>query len=70
MALRIDFGARLPIGVVRVGLALALIAAFCVESFALPLQLRNGGYEALVQDVDGPGLECPAGLADILRLDR
>jgi hypothetical protein len=44
-------GARLPIGVVRRGLALALIAAFCVESFALPLQLRNGGYEALVRDV-------------------
>ena len=44
-------GARLPIGVVRVGLALALIAAFCAESFALPLQLRNGGYEALVRDV-------------------
>lgn len=44
-------GAYLPIGVVRVGLALALMAAFSVESFALPLQLRNGGYEALVRDV-------------------
>jgi hypothetical protein len=44
-------GARLPIGVVRAGLALALIAAFCVESFALPLQLKNGGYKALVRDV-------------------
>jgi hypothetical protein len=44
-------GARLPIGVVRVGLALTLTAAFCVQSFALPLQLRNGGYEALVRDV-------------------
>jgi 4-amino-4-deoxy-L-arabinose transferase-like glycosyltransferase len=44
-------GARLPIGVVRVALALILIAAFCVESFALPLQLRNGGYETLVRDV-------------------
>jgi hypothetical protein len=43
--------ARLPIGVVRVGLAVALIAAFGVGSFALPLQLRNGGYEALVRDV-------------------
>jgi hypothetical protein len=45
-------GARLPIGVVHVGLSLTLIAAFCVESFALPLQLRNGGYEALVRDVE------------------
>jgi 4-amino-4-deoxy-L-arabinose transferase-like glycosyltransferase len=44
-------GARLPIGVVRVGSAMALMAAFCVGSFALPLQLRSGGYEALVQDV-------------------
>ncbi len=45
------FGARLPIGVVRIGLAAALIAAFCAESFTLPLQLRNGGYAALVEDV-------------------
>jgi hypothetical protein len=45
-------GARLPIGVVRVGLALPLIAAFCAESFALPLQLRNGGYAALVRGVE------------------
>jgi hypothetical protein len=45
-------GARLPIGVVRVGLTLALIAAFCAESFALPLQLRNGGYAMLVRDVE------------------
>jgi len=44
-------GARLPIGLVRVGLALALMAAFCAESFALPLQLRNGGYKALVRGV-------------------
>jgi hypothetical protein len=44
-------GARLPISVVRLGLALALIAAFSVGSFVLPLQLRNGGYEALVRDV-------------------
>jgi hypothetical protein len=44
-------GARLPIGVVRVGLALALIAAFCAESVAFPLQLRNGGYGALVRDL-------------------
>jgi 4-amino-4-deoxy-L-arabinose transferase-like glycosyltransferase len=41
----------LRIGVVRVGLALALTAAFFVQSFALPLQLRNTGYEALVRDV-------------------
>ena len=44
--------ARSWLGVVRVGLAAALIAAFGVETFALPLQLRNGGYGALVQDVD------------------
>ena len=44
-------GARVPIRVARVGLALTVIGAFCVESFALPLQLRNGGYEALVRDV-------------------
>jgi hypothetical protein len=44
-------GTRLPIRVRRVGLALSLIAAFGLESFALPLQLRNGGYEALVRDV-------------------
>ena len=42
---------RLPIGAVRGGLALILIAAFCTESFALPLQLRNGGYGALVRGV-------------------
>jgi hypothetical protein len=44
--------ARLPIGVVSVGLTLALIVAFWAQSFALPLQLRNGGYEALVRDVE------------------
>jgi Dolichyl-phosphate-mannose-protein mannosyltransferase len=42
---------RLPIGAVRVGLALILMAAFYTESFALPLQLRNGGYGKLVRDV-------------------
>jgi 4-amino-4-deoxy-L-arabinose transferase-like glycosyltransferase len=46
-----QFSARLQIGVVRVSLALALIAAFCVTSFALPLQVRNGGYGSLVRDV-------------------
>jgi hypothetical protein len=40
------------IALLRVGLAAALIAAFGVESFALPLQVRNGGYEALVRDVE------------------
>ena len=44
--------ARLPISVVRVGLALTLVAAFCAESVALPLQLRNAGYEILVGDVE------------------
>jgi Dolichyl-phosphate-mannose-protein mannosyltransferase len=49
IALRL--GARLPIGVGRVGLALILMAAFAVGNFALPLQLRNGGYVKLVGDV-------------------
>jgi hypothetical protein len=43
---------RLPIGAVSVGLAGALFVAFSVENFALPLQLRNGGYGALVRDVE------------------
>jgi hypothetical protein len=37
---------------VRVGLAGALFVAFSVQSFALPLQLRNGGYEELVREVE------------------
>jgi 4-amino-4-deoxy-L-arabinose transferase-like glycosyltransferase len=45
-------GVGLPVGVARIGLALILMAVFSVGSFALPLQLRNGGYEALVQDVE------------------
>jgi hypothetical protein len=44
--------ARIPIGVVRTGLALILIAVFSVDSFALPLQVRNGGYEELVRDLE------------------
>jgi hypothetical protein len=44
-------GGRSPIGVVPFGLALVLAATFCVESFALPLRLRTGGYETLVRDV-------------------
>jgi hypothetical protein len=44
--------ALLPIGVGCVGLALILMAVFAVDSFALPLQLRNGGYKALVRDVE------------------
>jgi hypothetical protein len=43
--------ARLTIGIIHLGLGVALIAAFCAESFILPLQLRNGGYGALVRDV-------------------
>jgi hypothetical protein len=43
--------ARLPIGVARTSLALILLVFFSIDSFALPLQLRNGGYEALVRDV-------------------
>jgi hypothetical protein len=45
-------GARFPTPAVRFGLVLILMAAFSLESFALPLQLRNGGYEALVRDVE------------------
>lgn len=44
-------GARLSNRVVRISLALALMAVFCVQSFALPLRLRNTGYEVLVRDV-------------------
>ena len=45
-------GARLPTGVARLALALTLIGAFSVGSFALPPpQVKNGGYEALVRDV-------------------
>ncbi len=45
-------GARLPIGVAQIALALTLIAAFSAGSFALPPpQVKNGGYEALVRDV-------------------
>jgi hypothetical protein len=44
-------GARLPLSFVRIGLALALMVAFGAGTFALPLQLQNGGYEALVREV-------------------
>jgi Dolichyl-phosphate-mannose-protein mannosyltransferase len=53
------FSARRSVGVVRVGLALALTAVFCMESFALPLQLRNEGYTALVRDVEARVLDAP-----------
>jgi Dolichyl-phosphate-mannose-protein mannosyltransferase len=46
-----QLGERLPSGVVRFGLAAALVAAFYVQTFVLPVQLQNGGYEALVRDV-------------------
>ena len=57
---------RVPIGIVRIGLGLTLFAAFCAESFALPLSMRNGGYEALVRDLTAQSLKPPAELADIL----
>jgi hypothetical protein len=41
---------RLPVGTARLAVALALMVAFSIESFALPVQLRNGGYETLVRD--------------------
>ncbi len=45
-------GGRLPIDVVRIGLDLTLIAAFSMTSFALPPpEVKNGGYQVLVQDV-------------------
>jgi hypothetical protein len=44
-------GVRLPIGVARIGLALILMAAFSIDSFALPLQLRNGDVKAKVSNV-------------------
>ncbi len=45
-------GGRLPIDVIRIGLALTLIAAFSVASFALPPpEVKNGGYQELVRDV-------------------
>jgi hypothetical protein len=53
------FSARRSVGIVRVGLALALTTVFCMESFALPLQLRNEGYDALVHDVAARVLDTP-----------
>jgi hypothetical protein len=44
--------ALLPIGVAGVGLVLILTAVFAMDGFALPLELRNRGYEALVRDVE------------------
>jgi hypothetical protein len=46
------FSGRRSMNVFRIGLSLALTAAFCMESFALPLQLRNEGYAILVRDVE------------------
>jgi hypothetical protein len=43
-------GSRLPVEVVRLGVALTLIAAFFLGCFSLPLQLQNGGYGRLVRD--------------------
>jgi Dolichyl-phosphate-mannose-protein mannosyltransferase len=43
--------ARLPIGIVQIGLAVALMALFSLDSFALPIRLRNNGYARLVGDV-------------------
>lgn len=44
-------GKRLPAGVAQAALAAVVLAAFGGESFALPLQLRNAGYDALVKAV-------------------
>jgi hypothetical protein len=53
------FSSRGSVGVVRVGLSLALIAVFYMESFALPLQLKNEGYATLVSDVEARVLDAP-----------
>jgi 4-amino-4-deoxy-L-arabinose transferase-like glycosyltransferase len=53
------FTNRLPMNIAPLGLALVLMIAFCANSFALPLQLRNGGYEALVRDVKARVLDVP-----------
>jgi hypothetical protein len=45
------FTHRLPMNTAPVGLALVLMIAFSVNCFALPLHLRNEGYEALLRDV-------------------
>jgi hypothetical protein len=45
------FGARGWNEASCIGLAVALLLAFGAERFTLPLQLRNGGYGALVQEV-------------------
>jgi Dolichyl-phosphate-mannose-protein mannosyltransferase len=37
--------------IARVGVAAVVLAAFALQSFALPLQLRNGGYGAMVAEV-------------------
>jgi hypothetical protein len=46
-------GARLPTGIVWVGLAAVVILAFCAETFTFSVQPRNAGYDVLVQDVMG-----------------
>jgi hypothetical protein len=53
------FSGRGSVGVVRVGLSLALIAVFYMESFALPLQLKNEGYATLVSDVEARVFDAP-----------
>lgn len=51
----VDYVARLarrwPYALMRSGLAALVLAAFGIQCFALPLQLRNGGYNAMVKDV-------------------
>ncbi len=53
------FSPRRSVGVVAVGLSLALIAVFYTESFALPLQLKNEGYATLVRDVEARVFDAP-----------
>ncbi len=45
------FAHRQPYTLVRVGLSVLVFAAFGAQCFALPLQLRNGGYNGMVDNV-------------------
>jgi hypothetical protein len=53
------FSGRGSVSVVRVGLSLALIAVFYMETFALPLQLKNEGYATLVRDAEARVFDAP-----------
>jgi Dolichyl-phosphate-mannose-protein mannosyltransferase len=52
-------GDRQPLVAVRVGVTGALLVVFGAQSFALPLQLRNQGYGALVREVEARVSQVP-----------